>query len=473
VGFTFAHMYRLAPRGGAGLACDQDGVALGAAVLARVRRDNEGKRHCEVSPPHRVRKVLRAAYGSQPEAEIQRLYRGLKRTAAWLEAGDMARAGIEAVYLAVPDLTDEAMAKLALLADLEKGAAWEDEDRIPAGETGGGEWTAGDAGAAIAQTEPAARPIATPPTVHLDDGVYRPGLDHPFLIATGGPPEEEVEPPRLPRRGSNGPPTDYTILMEAVPFLKEYPFLAAPFAPVDHLIGYSELWDAANAAATLVSHDHLMAQIKALNPRFNVEELFPVGGIPAMSVEARDNMLMNLSMEYASTLYRVRGDVEPLQATTLSFLQNAVNAAYAEGVKEWNAGRLKPSLSREVAIGNYIDGIVRRKLQDFFDMYQVTYGKGKNITINNRNYNTSSTPPTYRLPDARVADLAYDWTLELKSEKDGQVIGILRADAAPKGLIIIQPNVPGQYHTYYIPRSILLQLKKVNYAAYLQASHSR
>jgi hypothetical protein len=41
-----ARMYRLAPRGGGGLACDNAGVALGAVDLVRVsaptRRDDDG-----------------------------------------------------------------------------------------------------------------------------------------------------------------------------------------------------------------------------------------------------------------------------------------------------------------------------------------------------------------------------------------------------------------------------------------------
>ncbi len=43
-------MYRLAPRGGGGLACDKAGVALGAAELVRVGADSAGRRRCEVRP---------------------------------------------------------------------------------------------------------------------------------------------------------------------------------------------------------------------------------------------------------------------------------------------------------------------------------------------------------------------------------------------------------------------------------------
>ena len=39
-----SHMYRLAPRGRGGLACDKAGVALGAADLVRVSAEAEGRR---------------------------------------------------------------------------------------------------------------------------------------------------------------------------------------------------------------------------------------------------------------------------------------------------------------------------------------------------------------------------------------------------------------------------------------------
>ena len=115
----WTQIYRLVPRGGAGLACDQDGIALGAANLVRTRLGERGRRHCEVQPPQAIRRVLTAAYGPQPDEVVQRLHRGLRRAAARLEAGDLAHAGIETVMLGLPE--PAAMAKLAGIADLEKG----------------------------------------------------------------------------------------------------------------------------------------------------------------------------------------------------------------------------------------------------------------------------------------------------------------------------------------------------------------
>jgi hypothetical protein len=104
--------YRLVPRGGPGLSCDVDGVAFGDVSLVRVW-SCDGRRPSAVRPPDELSEILRLAYGAQSPAVVQRCYRGLKRTTAQLEAGDLARASIEAVMIGFPDLTPPAMAKLS------------------------------------------------------------------------------------------------------------------------------------------------------------------------------------------------------------------------------------------------------------------------------------------------------------------------------------------------------------------------
>ncbi len=142
--------YRLAPRGGAGLACDEEGLALGAVVLAHTQVDARGVRRCVMRPPEEIGRILRASYGPLRDETVVRLHQGLGRAAALIEAGDLGRAGIQAVMLGFPDLTPEAAQKLAAIADLEKaGAAWETERRIPAKNTGGGQWTADGDGAGV------------------------------------------------------------------------------------------------------------------------------------------------------------------------------------------------------------------------------------------------------------------------------------------------------------------------------------
>ena len=54
----------------------------------------------------------------------------------------MALAALEAVLIGLPNLTSQALAKLASIADAEKaGTAWQDQPRVPTGQAGGGQWT--------------------------------------------------------------------------------------------------------------------------------------------------------------------------------------------------------------------------------------------------------------------------------------------------------------------------------------------
>jgi hypothetical protein len=102
-----------------------------------------------------IASILRTAYGPQADEVVLRVYQGVLRVCAWIEAGDVGRAGIEAVKLGLPEISPPAMAKLSKIADLEKrNASWETEPRIPAGQPGGGQWTAGGAAAATVNVKP-------------------------------------------------------------------------------------------------------------------------------------------------------------------------------------------------------------------------------------------------------------------------------------------------------------------------------
>jgi hypothetical protein len=233
-------IYRLSPRGGGGLACDKAGVALGPTDLVRIGAHVAGRRRYETRSPQALGCILSTAYGAQPEGVILRLHRGLRRAASAIEAGDLCLAGIETVLLALPDLTPSALAKLARGAELEKGGtAWENQPRVPAGQSDGGQWTAdgGSAGAPTFDAQSAARTSPHAPTSSselafpIDDGVYRPETDAPRITLTAGP-EEETE-----SRGSNGPPPDITTLEEVFPRLRDAPASAVPLTPIDHFLG--------------------------------------------------------------------------------------------------------------------------------------------------------------------------------------------------------------------------------------------
>ena len=404
------HMYRLTPRGAGGLACDKAGVALGAADLVRVGADAAGRRRCEVRPRQGLGRILSAAYGPQPEDVVLRLHRGLRRAAAAIQAGDLCLAGIETVLLALPELTQPALAKLAEVAELEKGGtAWENEPRVPAGQSDGGQWTtAGGAGGAPAvRAEPAASASAhvpassQKPALPLDDDVYRPHTDDARIILTGGVEEEE------PSRRSNGPPEDFTRLEDVFPGLGDAPALGIPLAPIDGFLGVSALADEANLEATLAQYRTLVAVIKQIDPSFKDQELLPPGGIAGLTWQGRNNLINNLRMARAAAYYRILGDVGPLQVETLRFLHDAVDAAYQEAVSAADSGRLQPRLSRAEAIGNWVDSSVRRDLRQMFDDYSIPYGPGADVTVNNRDYETSEDEESYRIPDARTQGRIY------------------------------------------------------------------
>lgn len=453
--------YRLVMRGQAGLSCDQNGVALGAMELVSTRRDTDGALRCVVRSSDEIEYILQAAYGPQPDEIVVRLHRGLLRVATSVEANELGRAGIEAVMLGFPDLSPTAMAKLATIANLEKaGGAWENEPRVPAGRSDGGQWTT-DGGASAA----AVVPVTITPKPHdtssadspasqrafpLDDGVYRPGVDDPVFILAGA---EENES----RRGSNGPPDEFTTLVSVFPGLENNPGLAVPLAPISSFLGIASSADAANLDGVILQYKSLISEIRAVKPDFADDELLPPGGIAGMSWQGRAALLNELRMQRAAIFYKIKGDPEPLQVETLRFLQNSVDRAYAAGVKMYSAGRLQPRLSREEAIGNFMDATVRFELKAKFNSYDLEYGPRSDISINNRDYDNSGNDSTYTVPDARIKNVSFDWTLTAKDISSRQIRGFFGADSQPAAVIIVRPSLLGRDSTYLIPRPAQLR----------------
>lgn len=136
----FGRQHRLAQRGGAGLVCDEAGLALGCVTLAAIEEDAGAGRRYRVKPADEISRALRLAYDAQPET-TERYSAGLQRVVALLEAGETGRAGVQAVLLGLPKISPKGMAKLAAAADLRRGGnSWRDQPRISAGQDGAGEW---------------------------------------------------------------------------------------------------------------------------------------------------------------------------------------------------------------------------------------------------------------------------------------------------------------------------------------------
>jgi hypothetical protein len=87
-----------------------------------------------------------------------------------------------------------------------------------------------------------------------------------------------------------------------------------------------------------------------------------------------------------------------------------------------------------------------------FFSYGISFGPGEDVIINNRDYETSDNGQSYRLPDVRIRDVSFDWTLFPKTISTPQIRGFFRADSQPRAVVIIRPSQLGDYNTYLIPR---------------------
>jgi hypothetical protein len=140
--------YSLVPRGGPGLACDYEGLALGPITLAKKIGDAAGNRRYRLLSLEDVVQAFRLAYGPIPDAVIERRCRGVARVTQLLAGGADALARIHAVLIGFPQIPPDGMAKLVAAASLRKyNPDWENEPRVPAGNPDRGQWTGdGDGG---------------------------------------------------------------------------------------------------------------------------------------------------------------------------------------------------------------------------------------------------------------------------------------------------------------------------------------
>lgn len=134
-------------------------------------------------------------------------------------------------------------------------------------------------------------------------------------------------------------------------------------------------------------------------------------------------------------------------------MQRATNTAYDEGAKQYDAGFLDERLPRQLAIGRYVDGEVRKNLREFYHSLEISINSESIIRVNNRAYDTSNSPASYRVPDARVGNLAFDVSLEAKKPSKDQIRDFFSADFRPIGVVIVRPNQLGNNSSYVIWRS--------------------
>jgi hypothetical protein len=250
------------------------------------------------------------------------------------------------------------------------------------------------------------------------------------------------------RIGNNGgPPLNDPATLERV-----FPGLAT--APGGSLITIADnildLTGPATQLTTSMAEGHLnklIQDIRKVDPDYRLDTLgFPV------TAEGQINLIRQLRIDRAVAYYRIRREVRPLQVETLRSMQERADTAYDEGVVLYDAGRLQARLSREEAIGNYVDRAVRRDLRKLYEQRGIDVSKGQIIRVVGREYETRNSDLTYRIPDARVDKVAFDVTLARKTLATPQVRGFFASDFQPDIVVIIRPRQLGRESSYALTR---------------------
>lgn len=280
-----------------------------------------------------------------------------------------------------------------------------------------------------------------PSKINVSNAVYWPdGPKRGFQLTAGGNP---------PRPGGNSRAfQDPMTLQQVFPSLGSSPAGAI----VSVAENFFDFMGPANRLTTELTRDYsnfLINQIRAVDPNYRFDSF----GVPT-TAEGQANQIRKLRLDRAAALYRVRGEVRPLQVETLRFLQDSVDTWYARGLRELKAGKLTVRLSPEEAIGNYVDLGVRRDLRMMLNGNGIANGKGRDIRVVGREYDTSGTDTSFRIRDARVGKIAFDVTLTRKTLSTRQVRGFFDSDFKPDAVVIVRPTDLGSNSTYLISRPV-------------------
>ena len=234
-------------------------------------------------------------------------------------------------------------------------------------------------------------------------------------------------------------------LEQALPGLRNAP-AGAILAAVDNLLDLKGPADEAQSVLLDNWSRQIINQIKAIDPSWHHQRLGPI-----VTIEGKVRELAELRWQRAGVIARIKSDYRPLQVETLRFVQQRANSAYEIGAALMREGKLTSGMPDPVTLGNYIDREVRRDLRAQYSSLGID-SSGKGPVRVNRRENSTNAGLTYRRPDARVDDVAFDVTLERKTPKSAQVKGFFTTDFQPRVTVIIRPRQVGPGHTYAIPR---------------------
>jgi hypothetical protein len=242
-------------------------------------------------------------------------------------------------------------------------------------------------------------------------------------------------------------------LEQSFPGLRNSPG-GAVVAVADNLFDLTGPADAMTAEVLQNQTRQLSAQIKAIDPAWHYDEIVPTDalGNRIETIQGLTAKVNDLRFQRAAVTARGRGDYGSLQVETLRFVQRNADAAYDRGVALLKAGRLTPKLFDQEALETMLIGrFAAVSVSLIINPASTKTGAGP-IRVNRRENNSSGGDLTYRRPDARVDDVAFDVTLTRKTLSTLQVRGFFDADFRPIRVVIIRPRQLGADHTYAIPR---------------------
>lgn len=241
------------------------------------------------------------------------------------------------------------------------------------------------------------------------------------------------------RRGSRGErrPVDQRLLEQAFPGLSRSP-AGAIVRIADGLFDITEAAQEATREIHRAQVRNLVAQIQDVEADYQFESF----GEPE-TVEGRANQINALRFKLAGTLYRARGQLGPLQFEVMRAMQETADKAYEEALERSERGLLRPLLSPREAIGNFVDRAVKLELRSILNFERIDYSAGRPVRVQGREYISSGDDRSYKRPDARVGNIAFDATIREKTLRDEQIRGFFSGDFRPDFVIIVRPQKEG------------------------------
>jgi len=183
-----------------------------------------------------------------------------------------------------------------------------------------------------------------------------------------------------------------------------------------------------------------------VNQDFTQDLAIPTG------LENQINLLRHLRFDRAAAYYRVKGSTDMLQLEMLRLMHESASRAYDEGRTLFDAGRLRPGLSRKKELQNYIGRRVRFDLRSKLDLKGIDYSEGQRVRVIGRKDRNFDSGHIHEPPDARADDIVLHVALARKTLASPQVRAFFNSEFRPGVVVIVRPSQLGPGSTYAITR---------------------